>query len=199
LRVALTHKSVSGAENNERLEFLGDAVIELAVRWSLAEENRDASEGELTRMKIDLVRKATLARCADRLGLRESIVTGADFGDRPVPDTVAADAYEAVAGALFIDSGFESAFRFVRNTLIVHEEPSRSGDPKTLLQEYCQARGIALPEYRTDLTAGPSHAPVFYISVSVEGSVQGTGQASSKKKAQETAAAQALQALEEED
>jgi len=199
LRIALTHRSVSQAENNERLEFLGDAVIELAVRWGLVSDNSEASEGELTRMKIGLVRKAALARCADRLGLRESIVTGTAFGSGSIPDAVAADTYEAVVGALFVDSGFDSAFRFVEETLLSKEEISSSGDAKTVLQEYCQARGGSLPVYTTDLTAGPSHDPVFYISVSVEGLVLGTGRASSKKKAQELAAAEALQAIEGKD
>jgi len=199
LRIALTHRSVSQAENNERLEFLGDAVIELAVRWGLVSDNSEASEGELTRMKIGLVRKAALARCADRLGLRESIVTGTAFGSGSIPDAVAADTYEAVVGALFVDSGFDRAFRFVEETLLSKEEISSSGDAKTVLQEYCQARGGSLPVYTTDLTAGPSHDPVFYISVSVEGLVLGTGRASSKKKAQELAAAEALQTIEGKD
>lgn len=198
LLTALTHKSVASSGSNERFEFLGDAVIELAVRRHLLQENPDASEGELTRMKIDLVRKETLARCADRLRLRERIVTGPDFGEGDIPDSVAADAYEAVVGAFFTDSGFEKACQFVRRTLIDHEEASCSGDPKTLLQEYCQARKIALPEYRTDLTAGPSHAPVFDISVIIQGSVLGTGRASSKKISQEIAAAAALKTLEGE-
>ena len=199
LRVALTHKSVSPLENNEIYEFLGDAVIELAVRQSLVEDNPEASEGELTRMKTDLVRKATLARCADRLKLRESLVTGSDFGTGGISDSVAADAYEAIAGALFADSGFDAAQKFVRDTLLHHEDANCAGDPKTLLQEYCQARKMALPEYRTDLMTGPSHDPVFDISVIVKGLVLGTGRASSKKISQEIAAAAALQALEGED
>lgn len=200
LHVALTHKSASQVEeNNEIFEFVGDAVIELAVRWNLVENNPVASEGELTRMKIDLVRKSTLARCADRLRLREYIVTGSDFGKKEISDSVAADGYEAVAGALFVDSGFEKAFRFVRETLLDQEEANCSGDSKTILQEYCQARKIPLPEYRTDLTTGPPHAPVFHISVVVEGVVLGAGQASSKKISQEIAATAALKRLEGED
>jgi len=198
LGVALTHKSAASSENNERLEFLGDAVIELAVRWSLLNDNPGVSEGELTRMKIDLVRKATLARCADRLELRGAIKTGPDFGEREIPDSLAADAYEAVVGALFIENGFQEAFQFVKETLTDCEAASCSGDPKTLLQEYCQARGFPLPEYRVDFTTGPSHDPVFQISVSVKGSVLGAGRASSKKNAQEAAATAALQALEGE-
>ncbi|MCP4647521.1 MAG: ribonuclease III [bacterium] len=199
LHVALTHKSVIGHTDNERFEFLGDAVVELAVRWKLLTTYPDVSEGELTRMKIDLVRKTTLARCADRLKLRERIVTGPDFGDGFVPDSIAADAYEAVVGALFADSGFDKAFDFVKETLTDCEEVSCMGDPKTLLQEYCQARGIALPVYRLDLTTGPAHAPVFDISVIVNDAVLGTGRASSKKNAQEIAAKTALRALEGEN
>ncbi len=82
---------------------------------------------------------------------------------------------------------------------MVHEEANSIADPKTLLQEYCQARRIPLPEYRTDLTAGPSHAPVFDISVIIKGFVLGTGRASSKKISQELAAAAALQTLEGDD
>ena len=198
MRIALTHKSVSLQQNNERFEFLGDAVIELAVRSSLVKDNRDASEGELTRMKIDLVRKATLARCADRLKLRDSIVTGNGFGVDKISDSVAADAYEAVVGALFEDSGFEKAFTLVKETLIDREKSDCSGDPKTLLQEYCQARKMSLPEYRTELTAGPPHALVFDISVIINGQVLGTGRAKSKKTSQEIAASAALQTLEGE-
>ena len=199
LRTALTHRSASLQQNNERFEFLGDAVIELAVRYSLVKDNRDATEGELTRMKIDLVRKATLARCADRLKLRENIVTGPSIGIGNISDSVAADAYEAVIGALFEDSGFEKSFELVKETLIDRERSDCSGDPKTMLQEYCQARKMPLPEYRTELTAGPPHALVFDISVIVNGKVLGTGRATSKKTSQEIAASAALQTLEGED
>jgi ribonuclease-3 len=199
LDVALTHKSATSSLSNERYEFLGDAVIELAVRWNLLKNNPGVSEGELTRMKIDLVRKATLARCADRLKLRDEIKTGPDFGKKGITDSLAADAYEAVVGALFVDSGFRCACKFVKDTLTDCEKACCTGDPKTLLQEYCQARGFPLPEYRVNFTAGPSHDPVFEISVSVKGSVLGTGRASSKKIAQEAAAAAALLVLEGED
>ncbi len=198
LRIALTHKSASLQQNNERFEFLGDAVIELAVRYSLVKDNRDASEGDLTRMKIDLVRKATLARCADRLNLRENIVTGPGLRVDNISDSVAADAYEAVVGAMFEDSGFEKSFELVRETLLDHEQSDHTADPKTMLQEYCQARKIPLPEYRTELTAGPPHALVFDISVIVNGKVLGTGRATSKKTSQEIAASAALLTLEGE-
>ena len=133
----MTHRSAS-IQSNERFEFLGDSVIELAVRFNLVADYPDASEGELTRMKIDLVRKDTLARCADRLNLRDQIITGSDFRNKEISDSVAADAYEAVVGALFIDSGIEKTFLFLKQTLLDHEEASCSGDPKTLLQDKSQ-------------------------------------------------------------
>ncbi len=198
LLIALTHKSSASVQSNERFEFLGDAVIELSVRFNLVTDYPLANEGELTRMKIDLVRKDTLARCADRLNLRTQIITGSDFRNKEISDSLAADTYEAIVGALFIDSGIEKTFLFLKQTLLDHEEANCSGDPKTLLQEYCQARKIPLPEYRVDLTAGPSHAPVFDISVIIQGSVLGTGHAKSKKVSQELAAAAALKVLEGE-
>ncbi len=199
LRQALTHSSSQNAVNNQRFEFLGDAVIELAVRWSLLREFPGASEGELTRMKIGLVRKSTLARCADRLRLRELIVTGGDFPPGQIPDSVAADAYEAVAGALFADGGFPKAMEFVKDTLLRTEDTSGGGDSKSRLQEYCQARKLPLPEYHTDRTTGPAHAPVFDISVTVNGKVLGRGRAASRKSAEMAAAGMALEKAEGEE
>jgi len=199
LRVALTHTSADKDRNGQRFEFLGDAVIELAVRHSLVLGYPEADEGELTRMKIDLVRKSTLARCADRLGLRDRIITGADFNEDAVPDSMAADAYEAIIGALFSLRGFAGATDFVQATLISREESSSRGDPKSLLQEYCQGAGLSLPEYRLEKTTGPSHEPVFSISVHVNGSALGNGQAASRKNAEMIAAEIALKVLEGED
>ena len=174
-------------------------MIELAVRECLLNKWPDASEGDLTRMKIDLVRKSTLARCADRLGLRELISTGTDYSEPEVPDSMAADAYEAVAGALFKDRGFNEACVFVEETLMKQEKSSRRGDFKSRLQEFCQARGMSLPEYETYSRTGPAHAPVFEIRVIINGSVLGKGIAPSRKNAEMAAAEMALGALEGEE
>ena len=199
LDVALTHKSFGSGSDNERFEFLGDSVLELIVRKTLLDEYADASEGELTRMKIDLVRKASLVRAADRLKLRERIVTGADFGEGAIPDSLAANAYEAVIGALFLDSGLDVVTGFVKSTLINFEKISTIADPKSSLQEFCQAHKMALPVYKLENTTGPSHAPIFDINVVVNNTLLGSGRASSKKKAQEIAATVALRALEREN
>jgi ribonuclease III len=199
LAAALTHRSVRDRQDNQRLEFLGDAVIELAVRRYLYEGEKGAEEGELTCLKSRLVRKSTLARCADRLGLRERIVTGPGFGESFVSDSMAADAYEAIAGAVFLDRGYTVAQQFVFDTLLRHESPDSSPEPKTILQEYCQGRGLPLPVYRTDRVKGRPHEPIFFISVLVGGRVLGEGRASSKRKAEMTAAAAAVEILEGED
>lgn len=199
LRLALTHSSAEGTVNNQRLEFLGDAVIELAVRQYLLQKWPDASEGDLTRMKIDIVRRDSLVKCSDGLELRQLIITGPDFTDPEVPDSMAADAYEALAGALFMDGGFQKAGEFIEKTLLSGEQGSFRADPKSLLQEYSQARAIARPEYVTNSITGPSHAPVFEISVEINGSVLGRGRAVSRKNAEMAAAEMALKALEGEE
>ncbi len=196
LHIALTHKSCDSGIDNERLEFLGDSVLELIVRKALLDEYPGATEGELTRMKIDLVRKASLVRAADRLKLRDRIVTGIDFGEGGIPDSLAADAYEAVIGALFLDSGLGVVTNFVKSTLISFEKISTLADSKTSLQEFCQANKLALPVYRLEKVTGPSHAPIFDINVVVNNAMLGFGRALSKKKAQEIAATVALRALE---
>lgn len=199
LRQALTHSSAGGAVNGQRLEFLGDAVVELSVRQNLLRRYPDASEGDLTRLKIDLVRGSTLARCADRLGLRGMIITGRDFAEPDIPDSMAADAYEAVVGALFLDRGFQVAGDFVERTLLALEGCSSCGDPKSRLQEYCQGRGMPRPEYVTEEVLGPSHSPLYHVKVLVNGEVLGRGNAPGRKNSEMAAAEQALKALEGED
>ncbi|PIE51587.1 ribonuclease III [Candidatus Fermentibacteria bacterium] len=198
LEKALTHSSANSADNNQVLEFLGDAVIELAVRQFLVTEYPDSSEGELTRMKIGLVRGSTLADCAERAGIRERIITGPDFSGKSLPDSLAADAYEAIAGALFLEAGFQEACSFVRRTLIETVSVSDKADPKSRLQEYCQAVEGYTPSYRIETTTGPPHAPVFEVSVIFKNSVLGRGVSSSRKDAEMRAAEAALKALEGE-
>ncbi len=199
LRQALTHSSANGALNGQRFEFLGDAVVELAVRNSLIRRYPSAAEGDLTKLKIDLVRGTTLARCADRLGLRDMIITGRDFSEPEIPDSMAADAYEAVVGALFLDQGFDAAGDFVERTLLAEEGCSISGDPKSRLQEFCQGRGMPRPQYVTEEILGPSHSPVYGVKVFVNGKVLGRGNAPGRKNSEMAAAEQALKALEGED
>lgn len=199
LERALTHSSTGRRTDYQRLEFLGDAVIELLVRHWLLDRFPDASEGALTRMKIEMVRGTTLSRCADRLGLRNLVETGPDLSGPGVTDSMAADIFEALIGALYLDGGLEKARDFLDGPLFAFEEPEGFGDPKSRLQEYCQGRGMKRPEYRIAGSTGPSHDPVFTIDVTVDGTVAGRGKAHGRKKAEAVAAAAALRSLEGED
>lgn len=202
LRRALTHSSFfeeSGTGSDyEILEFLGDAVLELLTREYLLEKYPDEQEGNLTRRKIGIVRKQNLARHGMRLGLDRLVLVGRSFAPSPgALRSVAADVVESVIGAIYRDSGLESAREFVRREIL---ETSPSGDPgpdpRSRLQEYCQARGRALPVYRTTDRSGPDHSPVFTVTVSIEGEEAGTGRGPTRKAAREEAAARALENIE---
>lgn len=208
---ALTHRSWSaehgGAPHSERLEFLGDAVLDLVVTEALHARDADADEGVLSRRRAQLVREATLADAARavglggalRLGRGEAASGGAD------KDSLLADALEAVVGAVFVTSGYRAAAALVERLLGERLErgvdgpgPGEGGDagpvdPKTALQEHLASRGLAPPEYRT-VREGPDHAPTFRAEVLVDGRVVGAGEGGSKKAASQAAAGDALRA-----
>jgi ribonuclease-3 len=152
LRRALTHRSHS-ATNNERLEFLGDSVVNCAIALELYHKFPQLSEGELSRLRASLVNQQSLAGVAQQFDFGSQLLLGegeARSGGSRRP-SILADAVEAVIGAAFLDGGFEAAHRVVRALLgsaIDAIDPATSGkDPKTLLQEYLQGRRIALPQY----------------------------------------------------
>lgn len=207
LRRALTHRSWSsehgGEPHNERLELLGDAVLDLVVTVRLYGRDDDASEGVLSRRRAQLVRESTLADLARgvalgselRLGRGEAASGGAD------KDSLLADALEAVIGAVFVTSGYEVAAELVGRLLDAHPELGalEGGDPgdggpidaKTALQERLAELGRPAPEYRTS-REGPDHGPTFSAEVLVDGTVVGSGVGGSKKAATQAAAEQAL-------
>jgi ribonuclease-3 len=181
--------------NYERLEFLGDRVLGLVVADLLWRRFDSEPEGPLTRRYTQLVRRETLAAVAAELGLDRHLVlspseTLAGAARNPA---ILADVLEAVIAAIYLDGGFAAAFAFVERVLgeriAAMDEPPR--DPKTLLQEWVQGRGLPLPAYETVATSGPDHARQFTVSVRVSGHDEATAAASSKRAA-ETAAAAAL-------
>jgi ribonuclease-3 len=205
---ALTHRSWAsehpGAPHNERLELLGDAVLDLAVTAELHALDADASEGVLSRRRALLVREESLARAARavdlgaqlRLGRGEAASGGAD------KDSLLADALEAVVGAVFLAQGYGSAAELVRRLLgdaVVitgrgddpDEGPAGPIDAKTALQERLAELRLGPPEYVL-MGEGPDHAPTFRAEVLVGGEVLGTGSGGSKKAAAQLAAEQAL-------
>ena len=208
---ALRHRSVfrglvtTGTESNERLEFLGDAILGAAVADRLYAEFPGSSEGFLTRMRANLVNGQVLADYARALHLGPLILMSENTArseGRENP-TILADAFEAMVGALYIDLGFGAARRFVFRVidqLVDLESVSmQRSNFKSLLLEYVQARGWAQPTYSVAAEEGPSHDRRFTIDVLVEGTSRGRGLAGSKKQAEQLAAREALDALQHEE
>lgn len=214
LETALTHRSAlnevassgtSAQESNERLEFLGDAVLELVVTEHLFSRYPSEPEGKLTAYRSSLVRTETLAEVAQELKLGEKLYLskGEEAGGGRSNIGLLADTFEAVVGALYLDQGISE----VEALVITHLLPKFSDikkqrlykDAKSLLQETVQAQGHSTPEYELVDEQGPDHDKTFQVSVQVAGMVLGTGSGSSKQLAQQAAATQALQKLEKED
>jgi ribonuclease III len=199
LRRALTHRSF-GAAHNERLEFLGDSVVNCAVALELYQKFPQLAEGELSRLRASLVNQQSLAAIAQRLGLGEQLRLGegelkSGGARRP---SILADAAEAVIGAVFLDGGFTAARAVVRTifgSALDVIDPSTSGkDPKTLLQEYLQARKMALPQYAVVATRGEAHEQQFQVECLVpELGVRSQGEGTSRRSAEQEAARQAYE------
>jgi ribonuclease-3 len=195
LEEALTHATAAkanGRANYQRLEFLGDRVLGLAVAGMLFEAFPTAKEGELSKRLSDLVRRETCAEVAREWGLAGYIRLGAGeaasgAGERA---PILADACEALIGAVFVDGGFAAARELVRGAFEdrMRARPRPSLDPKTALQEWAQARGLPTPVYRTQERSGPDHAPRFTISVEVDGFEASAADAGSKRAAEQGAA-----------
>jgi ribonuclease-3 len=205
LRRALTHRSF-GADHNERLEFLGDAVLGLAVSSLLFERFSGSDEGDLTRVRAHLVREDTLHRIALGLGLPEVVrlSEGEARGGGAQRASILADALEAVVGAVFRDAGFEAARLVVQGLfgeLIQQAEPaSLSKDAKTELQEWLQARRLAVPAYRITATRGQAHAQTFEVACEVAAlGLSQQGQGRSRRSAEQEAARRMLESLKSSD
>jgi ribonuclease-3 len=204
LRTALTHRSYLNEhpdldwEDNERLEYLGDAVLDFSLAEYLFLTLPNAAEGELTAMRAALVRRETLARFAAQLGIGRALFVGhgeAETGGRERPVTLCA-AFEALVGALYLDQGLDSVCDFVMPLVEREFEYARAEsagkDPKSRLQELAQGRLGLTPRYRTASAEGPDHAKVFRVQVIVGETICGEGEGPSKQAAAQRAAADAL-------
>jgi ribonuclease-3 len=200
---ALTHRSYlqvvqqSGHRSNERLEFLGDAILGLVTAEYLFYNNKQVLEGELTKMRSWLVNKKSLAICARALGLDQFIFLSysarqsLDKGN----DGLLADALEAVIAAVYLDQGFEKARTFIVNKLLpimVSESLVHDTNYKSLLLEAAQARGQGTPRYVVTNEEGPDHDKTFTVDVIVGEERMGTGTGRNKKDAEQRAAERAL-------
>jgi ribonuclease III len=203
---ALTHRSYlnehpEALEDNERLEFLGDAVLDFLVGAWLYNRFPELPEGNLTRLRSALVRTEQLAEFAEDIDLGGVILLGhgeEEAGGRERP-TLLCGAFEALIGALYLDSGITAVQAFVApmleaaagNILSDHKDK----DPKSQLQEWAQAQGFGTPSYQTVSATGPDHAKVFTIDVYIQGEKYGRGVGNSKQTAAKIAAASALKIL----
>lgn len=197
---ALTHPSFANESNepdNQRLEFLGDAVLGLCVSELLTRERPEADEGVLTRMRSALVNAEALARWArsECIGAALALGKGARAGSEREQTNVLADAVEALVAAVYEARGLDGARRLVEH--VVREpmqEAARLGtrDPKSLLQEEVQARGLSAPTYRVRGMRGSKHDPIFEVEVLVDDVVAGLGEGRSKRLAERAAASSAL-------
>jgi len=196
LQRALTHSSAidaGGPRLSERLEFLGDAVLDLAVSEMLLQEYPVADEGKLSRYRASLVNEDSFATMAESLGLGShlNLSKGEErSGGRRKP-SILADAYEATLGAVFLDGGYAAASHVVRihfAELIADVESRRTIDAKTALQERCQQARRTTPFYRVIEEAGPDHAREFVVEVVLDTTVLASGRGRSKRAAEQAAA-----------
>lgn len=201
---ALTHSTYANENqgagpDNERLEFLGDAVLGLMTATLLFARPEAAGEGEMSRRRARIVRAEGLATLARQLGLQDHLRLGHGQRADGVNTRILADAYEALVGAVYLDGGWsavESCFGDSLRAAI--DEASHVVDFKTQLQELCHLKGMSVPRYRVVSIDGPDHAKRFTCEVVIAGEVRGQGEGSSKKTAEQQCAAQAFALLNAE-
>ncbi|MBE6977605.1 MAG: ribonuclease III [Ruminococcaceae bacterium] len=205
LQNALTHSSYANErwhdslKSNERLEFLGDSILGMVTAEYLYRNFPNRPEGDLTRMRADMVCERALAQVAERIGLGTHLLlgNGEEAGGGRRRDSILADAVESVIAACFLDGGMESARNFI-NTFVLTDVPVkklRNADYKTALQELVQQKKNQVLAYTLVGESGPDHDKKFRVEVSLNGKVVGEGIGSSKKRAEQAAAQAAMEAL----
>ena len=205
LQNALTHSSYANERwhnslmSNERLEFLGDSILGMVVAEYLYKTFPDRPEGELTRMRADMVCETTLAAVAGRIDLGRHLMlgNGEEQGGGRTRDSILADAVESVIAASFLDGGMEAARNFIEKFILVEVPVKKmhNADYKTALQELVQQKKNQTLTYALVGESGPDHDKRFEVEVSLNGRVIGTGSGSSKKRAEQMAAQSALENL----
>lgn len=204
---ALTHKSwvnehVGNRTSNERLEFLGDAVLEFIVSASIYKKFPDKEEGYLTALRANLVNTTNLSRIAKTLNLGDKIFLSKgeeETGGRE-NSSILADTVEAVIGAIYIDSGLDASEKFINEHIFtgleeILREPLK--DNKSLLQEMVQSRGFPAPKYDVVKEEGPDHAKIFTVEVKFDSKTKGIGSGKNKSEAEQEAAKIALSSFSE--
>jgi ribonuclease III len=206
LEEALRHASLQGERERsyQRLEFLGDAVLNLCVAEEMFRRLPGAGEGRLSRARSAVIRNINLEKVGERIGIPEVLRTDPSVRARGggVTRKMVADAVEAVIGAIFVDGGYDSAREFVRLRFREEEgieDASAAFDPKSRLQEWCQANRLSLPRYRLQGATGPPHSRTFTVAVRIEEGREETGIGRTKKEAEMEAAARLLLAVSKDE
>lgn len=200
LRLALTHSSTGAARDNERLEFLGDAALDLIVAEELFRRHEELAEGDLTELKAVVVSRRSLAEAARTLGLEALAEVGPGLRRRALTRSVLANLYEAVLGAVYLDGGLDATRAFVAATLDailadVHTRRRRA-NPKQALQQLCQKQWSTVPEYVVLQTRGQAHARAFLVAAEFEGRRYPSAWGRTRKEAESWAAHEALLVLD---
>ena len=204
LKQALTHRSATGI-NNERLEYLGDAVLDFVISETVYLQRPDATEGVLSRLRASLVKDTTLADLSTELGVGDHLILGPgekkSGGHRRA--SILADALEAIFGAVYLDSGFDEAQRVIHNAfadrLVEIPDSAEQRDPKTRLQELVQSRRIALPDYQVEKVDGKAHMQTFSVRCTIgELDASTTGKGTTRRDAEQESAAHMLTLLDQE-
>lgn len=204
LRTALLHSSYlnehGGREHNERLEFLGDSVLQLSVSSFLFGAEKNFDEGALSRQRASLVCGASLRRWSEFIGIPHLLRTGKGVGRGTLRSSMYADAVEAVFGAVFLDGGYDAADTVILGYLefLLRTSSQEPVDPKSSLQMLAQEKGLGIPSYEILSVTGPSHEPLFSVRVLLGGAPGGEGTGTSRKAAEFNAAKEAVAYLSKE-
>ena len=209
LDLSLTHGSYANENpdlvrgDNERLEFLGDAVLQLCISDMLTEKFHGYTEGQLSKARACMVNEQSLATLARQYRIGEFLLLGRgeEKAEGRNKDSILGDAFEALIGAIYLDGGYEIALGFIRRVFLsLVDEWSQKPvyrDYKSLLQEASQSRFRAIPRYRITGTSGPDHDKTFEVELSIGDTVSTQGSGKNKKEAEQDAAREALQKLDE--
>lgn len=206
LRQALTHSSfaneqkINKYDDYERLEFLGDAVLELVSSEFLFRENENMTEGQLTRLRASMVCEQALAYCAREFGLENYILLGKgeEMTGGRTKDSIISDVMEAIIGALYVDNGMEEAKAYIHRFVLSDlEHKQLFYDAKTILQERVQQKNHGMLHYELIREEGPDHDKMFVVEAKIDDKTIGAGQGRTKKAAEQQAAYEALKSMKE--
>lgn len=205
LKQALTHRSWVNENDesrgtNERLEFLGDAILEFVVSLSIYNKFKDKEEGYLTALRANLVNTKNLSQVAEKLNLGAEIYLskGEEEGGGRTNPSLLADTVEAIIGAIYLDQGIDASKEFIEENILIDADKKASAplkDPKSLLQEKVQAQGLPTPRYQLVSEIGPDHNKEFTIEVIINGKSIAKGVGKSKSEAEQDAAGSALRSM----